>query len=66
MLRHIFFCILINYYTLQTNGLWDLRKLHHIILGPKLVRDMCSIGQIPCVCVACTNILDNTWYPSEP
>ena len=43
--------------------LWGLSKHYHLYLDTKLGHEKCSIQNIPCACVKCTNILENTWAP---
>ena len=46
----------------KSHGVWVLSKSCYIHLDPKLVRVKCATLWIPCICVACTNMLENPWY----
>ena len=47
----------------KSHGARYLIKQYHILFDPLLGHGKCEMHQILCECVACTNILDKTWYP---
>ena len=48
---------------IKLHGVRILRKHYYIQLYPKLGNVKCAIWRIPCACVPCTNILENTSAP---
>ena len=48
---------------MKPHGLIRLSEHYNLCIDPELDHGKCEIQQIPCVCVACTNMLDNTWEP---
>ena len=53
----------------KPHGVGGLSKHYHLRLDPKLVRVKYAILIIPCTCISCTTMLDNTWackfYPNK-
>ena len=47
----------------KSHGVWGWIKDCHMWLGRKLIDGTCVIHQIPCACLECTYMLDNTWAP---
>ena len=41
-------------------------KHYHLRFDPKLGMGVCASRRIPCVCVACTSILDKAWISGIP
>ena len=50
----------------KPHGARGLSKNYHLHFDPKLGMGVCSIWRIPCVCVACTSILDKAWIYGIP
>ena len=52
----------------KPHGARGLGKHYHLRFDPTLGMVKCAIRRIPCVCVACTSMLDKAWIydiPSE-
>ena len=47
----------------KPNGVRGLGKHHRVIFDLKLGRVKCAVRFIPCVCMECTNIIDQPWVP---
>ena len=45
----------------KPHGVRGLSKHYHLRLDPKLDNVKSEIRQIPCACISCTTMLDNTW-----
>ena len=48
------------------HGERGLSNNYHFSFDPKLVHGICAIRSIPCACVACTSMLDQTWVSGIP
>ena len=48
------------------HGARGMGKQYHLRFDPKLVMGECEIRRIPCVCVACTSMMDKPWISSIP
>ena len=49
---------------MKPHGLIRLSEHYNLCIDPELDHGKCEIQQIPCVCVACTNMLDKPLAPS--
>ena len=45
----------------KPRGARGISKHYHLLFDPKLGNGICAILYIPCVCVACTSMLDKPW-----
>ena len=45
----------------KPHGARGLSKHYHLRFDPKIGHGICAIHCIPCVCVACTSMLDQPW-----
>ena len=45
----------------KPRGAMGLSKHYHLRFGPKIGHGICEICRIPCACVSCTQMLDQTW-----
>ena len=50
----------------KPRGSRGLSKHYHFRFYPKLGNGVCAICRIPCVCVACTSMLDKPWISCIP
>ena len=50
----------------KPHGARGLLKHYHLRFDPKLGMGKCAIRRIPCVCVACTSMLDKPWISGIP
>ena len=50
----------------KPHGTRGLSKHYHLRFGPKLVMGEFEIRRIPCVCVACTSMLEKPWIYGIP
>ena len=50
----------------KPHGARGLSKHYHLRFYPKLSMGECAIRSIPCVCVACTSMLDKPWISGIP
>ena len=50
----------------KPHGAREMSKHYHLMFDPKLGMGVCAIRHIPCVCVACTSILDKPWISGIP
>ena len=50
----------------KPHGARGFSKHYHLCFDPKLGHGICAIHHIPCSCVACKSMLDNTWVSGIP
>ena len=50
----------------KSHGGRGLSKHYHLCFDPKIGMGICAIFRIPCVCVACTSMLDKPWISGIP